>query len=285
MTIKTITAKAHGITTYWSLTTRSDMLAFLLQWPGLGVSDCLPSILKPHQRLKQALVDTFRRRRDILIHPHKNSEGFSITRLVKGNKSNSYVTDVDVFLKIVDNEFEIEWVWTLGGTDHLNYAERNTLEDDCKNAFDLWAMGVTASSVGVALSNVIRKLGGVPLRPRGGIYWLPQRAVAKWEKVAGSVVNAEKHNIVFQLSTIHDSNSAKAVLKAVELDLIRRFEEIETALSADDLGDRALKTKLSQLRTLKVDIKEYEAILGESFSHIQAEVENTENLECFAAFM
>ncbi len=284
MTLKTITAKAHGITTYWSLTSRSDMMAFLLQWPGLGVADCLPSILKPHQRLKQALVDTFRRRRDVLIHPHNNSEGFSITRLVKGEKSNNYVTDTDVFLKVVNDELEIEWVWTVGGITHLNPTERRDLEDDCKNAFDLWAMGVTASSVGVALSNAVRKLGGVPLRPRGGIYWLPQRAVTKWEKIAKSVVDAEKHNIVFQLSTIHDSNSAKAVLKAVELDLIRRFEEIESALSGD-LGDRALKTKLSQLRTLKVDIKEYETILGESFEHVQAEVENTENLECFAAFM
>ena len=51
---------------------------------------------------------------------------------------------------------------------------------------------VTAAKLGGILVNACRELKGIPLRPRGGFYWIPEANKARWEQIVGVV---EKSNI------------------------------------------------------------------------------------------
>ena len=154
---------------------------------------------------------------------------------------------------------------TFGDTASLKRAQAITA------AYDKALGECAAEDVGGWLVRIaLRHLDGVGLRDAGGFYYVPPGQVHVWERVKLAVKAVSEHKLA-QIDALRTDDVVDAVLDAVEAEAAATVERTFAEL-ADDMGTRALRTRVRQAEDVLAKVGRYEGLLGVRLEKIRERV-------------
>jgi len=245
----------------------------------LGLEQYAPKqnskLVATHQALKSVCG-----RKDRLIRPLKGEPGYAVVREEKGEdgKSLSHTVEFDALMP-AGSDFP---VFRNPDGEYFSPVEDGAIT----HRFQIECERVQASAVSKSLVQIIDYMHGISLRPRGGVYWIPQGAVAKFEKVAECFQNSCEGNLnkVYFQTTVHDDKLRDSVIMGLTESIENETRQMLEALSQPDVGKRAKKTKMDRCGKLLKRISGYEKMFQVSLQELQKHVADVEAEAMMTAF-
>ena len=245
-----------GAVIYWSAgpTSRQLLEARLGQ---LGLEDFTPPQRTDAAVLKSVLLDycdgSKSRNSDKVVQSHcqPKRNGFEVVDVARQKEANEYSHDFSALVQ------EGLVVITRG------VADQRVLQQ----AFTEHKALLTGGAVGQMLVEVLAHLGGAALRPSGGVYWIPEDAVASLQAIAAAVEESSeglKGNKVYMLRTVMDEAAMRAIRAAIITEVTAEAAVLGNEIAAGNLGETALAKRMDLAKTLHSRIARYEGILGEA---------------------
>jgi hypothetical protein len=118
------------------------------------------------------------------------------------------------------------------------------------NAISVWLV----KTIGV-------RLGGVPLRDRGGVYFVPRGQIETFHKVK-EVLGACSSHTLHEIPAMRSGDTIKAILAAVSGEVTQWIKDAEDEMSKG-IGQRAARNRAEEGRELVKKVKSYETLLGQ----------------------
>jgi hypothetical protein len=294
--------KVSGAVTFWSLTDRIDLKVLKEGFAAVGMEGCVPEERSALSALKAALVkvagDRNRLIRELPVPElpanapadekrAKRVRGYTVVdEAVKGEREMPDGSKTTIL------EYEESYCVALVAGDVIVFDRESPEAEAVKAAYDEERNIVTEAAVSRAMVRVLDKLSATTLRPTGGVYYIPDANLYKWEKVAEAVRAAVKAGgdgtaDVYLIRTNLDDDAVKAVAAA----MAREIETEASALEADlgEAGKRALETRAARAVALTKKVEFYETTLGTvidkaKVAKAEAEIRAVmDNLEAMAA--
>ena len=204
-------------------------------------------------RTHKTKQDGERVQRDKLVQPLRNQKenGFEVVDVTRKDDANDYV--VDFAARVIDGQVRIS----------RGYASQSKVQ----SAYEVYRATLGGSAIGGALIDIVKDLGGVTLRDSGGIYWLPDEKLEKWEQVIGAF-EAAGDNQVYMVRTIMDAKTVRAVNDAIVDEVIKASGALADEIRDGKLGEQAIETRLQRAKSLHARVAGYELILGQTMVHL-----------------
>lgn len=236
----------------WELTqaSRYDLVKDALTSVGLG--DLMPGPRTAEAALTGAAAALF----EPLEKKHK-----VLVRAVRASVSQTdglkkwAIYDEDPAIKGEERFTLINVVWVAGGKidengnrvgtneSPLRVMFEKSIDEDFRDKFmDAWrAMLVTIgrATVGTILADCINAFRGIPLRDRGGAYWIPERVVPVWSIMARKIESAGckdeegKRSKVYGINIVADDSMIECVGDQMVRELSTRLSEMQDAMVTD----------------------------------------------------
>lgn len=266
--IEHVAIAANGAVTYWktSDTSRDALREALTQ---ASLEDLVPRQREPFSVLRAALLQL------CAAASHEDNKYIVLDR--KAPKVNGYE------VHLVRKESPDYNVVALLGSYKVDEHEHITAD---LNAFftlsDVEAVYahqkglVPAATVGGVLVKAVQRIGGVCLRPAGGVYWVPQDSLPKLVEVAGALQRAQEGTKVYTIHTVLDDAAIDAVKDALIAEVTAITASIRAELVENKLGKQAVKHRKAQAKYLHDRVARYEGIFGEALESLHAAVAVTE---------
>lgn len=267
--VVTESGEACGAIVMWSLdgSVAYDALAASWSNSGLNAQDC-PEQPSPRATLRSVMGAFAKRNR--IVRPVGEGQLGLVEELV-----------VDRSAKIENGEEPLE---------HRTLAVARILADesvevsakDADLAKDIVESYTTARNfVGVTefsmwLTTMVQsRFSGVPLRPRGGVYFVPKSHLADLQALA-SVIETNSNHKLYRISALRTSEAVEAILDAV----VREAEELVTDISEDietsKINKRGGKTRKEALESMQKKLSDYEKLLNSRREDMHSKLEQTE---------
>lgn len=159
-----------------------------------------------------------------------------------------------------------------------------------RETFDAMRRTLSAASVGTMLAAVIEKTGGVPLRDRGGTYWLPDEHRVRWELFAKLVEAAsipvpngkpggkDFTSKVYGLHIIADEGMIECVGDQMVKSIVGRLEEYKADLMNDKVRSATVKDRCKRVGELRAQANNFSAAFSRSLEGIQGKFAEVEAL-------
>lgn len=272
---ETKVAFAKGRVVFWSstewssLTTIQDGLAKVARPNGRTLEDFAPKARTSYACLRDAISVQFPKQR---VEKLETNKGFACLQI---HRHRDDVTTSTMFAVEADEQ-NMDFSFLRG--------YRFDWEDQLKAEFQrqrglLKPSQVTGCLVGI-LSNCCNY---VPLRPTGGVYWIPEESFPLWASVVPVIESAGVGgtNSVYQITHDLDADVVRAVRDSFQKLIEVETQEITRLIEEGGLGERALKTQAERAESLQAKIKEYERILSEQ---LPATMELAKQAEVAALF-
>lgn len=258
-----------GCVTYWSLGTWSHLGRLTDALGAAGFADHAPAPRTAPACLRDALEHVYKDACN-LIRPLKTRDGFHVVREHRGELLNDYRGVVTA--KIDPATLEVDFTPAA--------PEAQAVVD----AYNRYRGYVRAANVADALVKAAERLGGVRLRPTGGLYWLPDARLGDWLKVARAVEDAAEleagdrvgRNAVYVLRNVMDDGALRAVRDAVVAEVSAEAERIDKEVMEGKLGERALAARAEQAEALRAKIRQFEELLGVGLAQLHDAVDKAE---------
>lgn len=274
MSVVTKNVQLNGLTTFWSLCDHTPVGALSQGLEDIGRADLMPDLSRGTDALSRALHRAFSERRT-LIRPLKGLTGYAVV--------------LETPAELADEKMEYEEAFKVGCVvgKHLIFNPEDTehkfmVEREFQKQLEI----VPASKVGGMLTKAVRSLEGISMRPKGGMYWVPEKHLDTWNAIADVVHKASADNYVLGMTTIQDANSLETVCFSMTHQVERMLETLTNDLENGDLGKRALKSRERQAQELDDFLHTYEGVLGRSLSELRnrtGEVEEAAGIALLAA--
>ncbi len=263
-----------GLLTYWTLTEFSDRAKLIQPWTSAGFEELIPEPRPKTAVLKDALLEVFKGQK-FLVRALSGRTGFAVTLETRGNDENQY--DAIVSAKFTNRDDGSEPVFT-GDLAH---------QDAVLEVYRRFKGNVESAQLSSALVKVLGKMGGVRLRPSGGIYWLPGHMRDEWTDIANSIEGAavSGESIGFTIHHEMDGASIKAVHAAITHEIETEAAKLTELIYSGDLGERAIKARKQDATDLKVKVKEYEEMLGVSLASLRAQLDLIDQTDAVASLL
>lgn len=251
--------EVDGAVVYWSAgPTRRQLL--IEQVRQFALDELVPEQRTDAACLKAAMRDYCdaraqrRRGRDKLLQPRKKQKhnGFEVLDVERGEEGNDYRMD---FAAKVTESGAI--VVTRGQAD----------ASELRRAFDTHKAQLTGAAVGQFLVEVLARLGGLALRPSGGVYWIRGAVVPHWEAIANVVEECAaegSRNTVYSITHAFNERSIRAVKDAIIGEVTTASDALLEEIKCNELGQEALTRRQVVAAALHARVAQYEQILGEA---------------------
>jgi hypothetical protein len=129
------------------------------------------------------------------------------------------------------------------------------------------------ADIGNWLCEKVAKLGGVALRDRGGVYFVPRGTpTVKWNKIAAALKKCSRHN-VHVIYSMKSADAIEAILSALTADTLEQCKKVDEGIAT--LGDKGLKNREVETAELFGRIDLYEGLLGQKLDDLRSAVERT----------
>lgn len=146
---------------------------------------------------------------------------------------------------------------------------------EIRAAFDAAKAALAPTDIGGWLCDKLEGLGAVPLRDRGGVYFLPVDTVAKFDKVNAAIKACSQHK-VHVVPAMRSTDAVDAVLSAIESDTLAACEAISEEVREGKLGPRGLGSREAKAAELLARAARYEKLLGVRLDGLRAAVAEVE---------
>ena len=246
-----------GAVIYWKLAGRSDRATLEAGFNAIGYSSACPAPICNRSALRDALTE------------HKGRLGKTV--LVR------QLADVDAFALVDErrgidaNEYEQLATVRVASRDHLSFeGVSSDLAYAIRQSFDVALTTVGQGELSRALVGLVDTLHGISLRPKGGIYWLPEAALSTWCELCGYVEQAGAGSEVWQLRTAMDERAIQAIRDGLSSQILSEAETIRDEIAQGNLGERAIETRRQLCQSRRVKVAAYKALLGESLSDLDS---------------
>ena len=253
-----IAIKYNGTTVFWSLVDGTSISELREGFETLGRGDLLPETQNDSQALRRALSKNFPSKSKI-VRPLSGVTGFAIV------DEQETINSAGVRKLVHQEELRI----ALSGTTMISNPPDHVRLDAIKADYLYEKQRVTATKLGGILIKACNQLSGIPLRPRGGMYWIPNSKTAEWEQIVSVVETANPKNTVYKMKTTTDGETVDAVCDSLITEVEKQLDTLSESLLSEDLGKRALNTKRNTATDLKDLVTEYEGILGKTLTKLQ----------------
>ena len=258
--------KYNGITVFWSLVDGTNRLLLGQGLEDLGCAHLIPEPRNDSQALGRAIRTQFPSKRT-LIRPLQGMTGYAVVHENPNGQEMEYEEEVR-FGFINDELF----------SNPLDHPLRETIRQSYLVEKNL----VTAAKLGGILVNACRELKGIPLRPRGGFYWIPEANKARWEQIVGVVEKSNIANTTYCMKTTTDKTTLDAVCDSLVAQVENKLSQLETDLEDGELGKRGLRTREKEAQELDDLVGTYEGILGKTLTSLRERAEEVESAASIA---
>jgi hypothetical protein len=141
-------------------------------------------------------------------------------------------------------------------------------------AFDAAKATLAPTDVGNWLCDKLTALGAVPLRDRGGVYFIPRDVVQKWEKIVVALKACSGH-VVHKIPALRSADAVEAILAAVTADTRAACDKITGEIADGSVGKRALASREEQTAELLARVERYERLLGQRLDDLRGVMAET----------
>lgn len=250
-------AFAKGRVVFWSSTEWSslsdirDGLAKVSRPDGRTLEDFAPKPRTAYACLRDAISVQFPKQR---VEKLETNKGFACLQV---NRHRDDVTTTTLFAVEADEQ-AMDFTFLRG--------YRSDWNDQLQAEFSRQRGLLKPSQVTGCLTGILASCCNyVPLRPTGGVYWIPEVAFDLWAQVAPVVEKAGVGgtNAVYQITHDLNADAVRAVRDSFQKLIEAEAEEINRLIESGELGERALKTQGERAEALQRKIEEYEQILSE----------------------
>lgn len=268
----TATQRLDGVVTFWSAGSFYHRQVLDEGLTALGLGDLVPNHSTNDANLRYSLNRIFDNT-SFMIRPNKG--GFNIIEEKKGEKDEP-------------NQFVHRFTFWLDGPEH-NQLMMSPLDRgkgmEVTEKYGEFCTYVTQHAVTRSLVAVIGKLQGIPLRPTGGVYWLPADAIPLWEQVGQVVEKAPAYGgaNIYQIKHAFDEQAVRAVRDALVEDATAQAARIEKEIMDETLGAKALENRRAEANDIITKLTYYERMLSTTVDQIKDRLDCVQNMAALAA--
>ena len=250
-----------GVVTYWSSSSSSqETLREGLNKLGLG--SFVPEKMSSSEALKLAMQTCGNRRR--LVRPLSGTVGYALVDETASTSS-------------VDHSCGL--VGKLSGLGLSFSDESSPLTHGIRADFEKYLGVVPHRAVTASLVKLVGEFGGVSLRDRGGIYWIPEEKAQAWADAARVFESASVlgSTSVYEFNIVHDDKSIRGVVDALISEIEGEVSDIQSAISAGTLGARALESRQTKAVEMAERIETFEKTFSVSLATLRASVDSAKS--------
>jgi hypothetical protein len=262
----------EGVVSFWTLSASFDRQSLLEGWGALGHADLVPEPRPYVAVLKDALAEVVGTAHT-LIRPLASKTGFTVVRENRGEDENEFVPLFNA--RIPEGE----------GSPLFN--NESDVTDKVLAAFFQKRGQLTAQQVSGAMVAAVYKLGGIRLRPTGGIYWLAGSRMDEWEQAGGVVAAAARGGAATTYVIRHeiDEKAALAVQDALVEEVEAEAKRLVQEVQSGELGGRAVRTRKAEAVALRNKVTEYEQLLNTHLGSLRSSLDAAEQSIAMAALL
>lgn len=246
-----------GGVVYWQLTgevNQQELVAALIE-AGLTEDDA-PALATPEVALGRAVKEL--QGRSVLIRKAKVAGGWAVVRESEVNGELGFQQIVRVYLEGDKNNEVVKFQATHGyEADAALEVERIIAE------YNKARTALSVIDLSSWLTKTVSKLDGVPLRDRGGIYFIPRANIETLRKVKAALA-AKSGCVVSEIPAMHSAEAISAIYDAVSNDSASFIADIEAELNAG-IKPRAAKNRVEEVQVFLKKVRNYEGLLGQKF--------------------
>lgn len=242
---------------------------------------------------RQALVDALR---NVGLHegyaPPEVSPRMALTRAVKQyceRRRIAVPTDTDRGWQLVsthDNGTSIDTVSTLrvklDGISPVFTPPDHPFARGIESEYERGQTVLAAVDLGGWLTQLaVRVYSAVPLRGRGGMYFIPQDKAQEWNAVRRAVASVSGARI-YSVPAMRSDDAVDAVLDALAREAAQECAEIDTAIQT--AGARGCRSQANRAFYMAAKVERYETLLERAMPQLKANLEKARALAMDAAF-
>lgn len=236
-----------GAITLWELSGRSNYQTLVDGFDNAGLSQYKPHRPTPLEALKIVLVDLFAGTRS-LIRPLDGYKGFGVVYEQANGEHLTHHNDISIT------------VTGKGPTDLRFYGTSWSQEQDIITRVTQEMFLVPQAKLAYSLKRIIESLCGVPIRESGGIYFIPDPSIPKWNQVA-EVIEAAGGNTVHIIRTAIDDKAVRCVMDHVKQE-IADYVAIASGEVQGGMKDKARENRIVDTEFMIQKAKWYEKEFG-----------------------
>ncbi len=259
-----------GSAVFWTLGDQTDHAKLSQAFRQAGLSKFVPEQLTNYAAL-----------RDTLTADHPGCEVFPVKGVTDTFEVVRIVRDKDA--PTAKNKYET--VLTARATRYNTVEVNDATAPALTEKFLARKQTVAYHALSRALVDIVFSLGGITLRPSGGIYWIPNANFERWEMIAQAIESAGPKNHCFALRTILDDNSAAAIREALTQEIAREAREIDDTLTDPKTGLKAARSAKDRAKSLQRKISAYEASFQMSLQDLRKTLDEAVGIEAKATLL
>lgn len=249
-----------GAITFWRLSGRTTLAALCTEWIRAGLDpDQLPQASSPKAALRAALHDLEGTR--VLARPLHDRGDWVLQEEAVNEDTTAYTKRMRVRVS-VDDALVIE---------PAGHPDAERLREQYRENLST----LSHANMGGWLVGLVEGLNGVSLKDTGGVYFVPEYALPKWQAIVKAVETASSHSIL-EIPAVSTEKAAQAIAQALVAESMQCMHAIKEHLEYGDLGVRALESKQRMCRSMQSKIGEYESILGVALGRLHEQVQDLE---------
>lgn len=257
-------SSASGGICYWnaSLTSKAEIDR---RFGAIGLASFAPKERTDHSALAQACLE-YAGKRDTAVekHKHPGKNGLSVINIERDDDMVHFTTSFGA--KIVEGR-------VVTGRGYANESKLQTLFEQHKRV-------VTGSALGSSLVRLaLHHLKGVSLKDSGGLYWIPETAMAEWDSITDAVERSAldgNKSTCYTLRTLMDEKATIAVKDAIISEINASLDALNAEIATGELGDEALTNRKKAANALHARCAMYEGILSEAMPTLHQAITQTE---------
>jgi hypothetical protein len=250
-------AAGVGSIVYWGGLKSVYHDALRRAWVGAGLdADLLPRQTIPSKALGEAMKALTEKHR--LVRPLEGRGAFALVdETVLGKEVDPEYTTLLRAYAEKDGQLRVEC-----REDNMSLSYR------LKAEYDEALNKLPVTDFGLFLTNSVKMLHAVPLRPSGGIYFVPRQYSDVLAKIIAAMTGACEGMNVFRIPAMQAKDALDAIASAIRSETDSELEAMEREIAefyASDntsLGKRALRGRLNVLGGLNEKLSTYEALLS-----------------------
>jgi hypothetical protein len=255
-------ARGIGGITFWRLSGRVNLSALTQAWLDAGLDpDALPQPTSPRAALRSAL---------------RTLEGTRLLARPLENRGDYVLTEESVSDDAADTSYTKRLRVYLGANDDLVIEPAHHPEaENLRNEYLLDLSTMSGVAFGGWLVDQVEALRGVRLKDTGGVYYVPEFALSRWQRIA-AVVQASTAHTILEIPAMSSQSALAAVTTALIDESENVLRAINRQLESGDLGERALRSRQNDCRAVQSKIAEYEIALGVQLDKLRERVQKIE---------
>lgn len=260
-------SKEAGAVCWWRLSGVIEQERLATVWEEQGLDkELLPAEPSPADALRRSMRHFNKGRQ--LVRPLGHGQGFAVVQEVIDDELNlTHAVLLNARLVTVDEHERL--LFQPGPGVQLN----KKLADEIRALYDHALATHSVDDISDWMANtLLPSVHAVGLRDKGGIYFVPRTTIDTWRRMVTAVRECSGHN-VFEMPALSSAEAVSAILDAITREAEEAAAKMESELIEDDLGVRALKSRVTKLDGVLNKVTKYEQLLGTNLDVLRARME------------